>query len=107
MKAACNAFHFRHPEVWDLFVQFALEKAKQGHRNFGAQAVLERVRWETSGGAAAPELKINNNHAPFYARRFNKEHPEISGGEFFRTRAQLSEAAPANESPQYQRSSNP
>ena len=101
MRAACNEFHLQHPDVWRLFVKFALEKAALGYDHFGVGSVFERLRWETSKGGEEPELKINNNFRAFYARRFNRMHPYLGGGEFFRTRIQVSESVPANESPQY------
>jgi hypothetical protein len=88
IRQACQEFHDTHPEVWALFCQFALEKAALGYENFGVSGVFERVRWETSAGGEDPDLKINNNFKPFYARRFNRMHPELGGGEFFRVREQ-------------------
>lgn len=90
MREACRAFHKSHPEVWSLFCRFAMEKASRGFRHFGAKAVMERIRWETAGGATSPELKISNNHTAFYARRFNRLHPHISNGNFFRCHDQAS-----------------
>jgi hypothetical protein len=90
IRDACNAFHVKHPEVWRLFCQFALEMRDSGRSHYGAKAVMERVRWETDSGGRHPALKINNNFAAFYARRFAKVYPELA--EFFRTREQTSHA---------------
>ena len=91
MRLECIAFHDRHPEVWQLFHQFAMEKVNLGFRHYGVSAVMERVRWETDAGGGRKEpFKINNNFRAFYARRFNRMHPEISGGEFFWIREQSS-----------------
>lgn len=88
VRRQCQVFHVEHPDVWRLFCQFALEKAELGYEHFGARAVLERIRWETSAGGTSPDLKFNDHFVPFYARRFNRMHPELGGGEFFRVRAQ-------------------
>ena len=84
---AVNNFHKEHPEVWELFVKFTFEKINSGHEYYGAKSVMERVRWETSGGGIAP--KVNNNFVSFYARRFAEIYPDYS--KFFRTRLQTSE----------------
>jgi len=91
MRKECQRFHRAHPEVWTLFVSFAFEKIRLGYTHYGVGAVIERVRWETSGGASRPDFKINNNFRAFYARRFAKVFPEHK--DFFRTRVQKSARA--------------
>ena len=91
MRAECNQFHRDNPEVWTMFVRFSREKIALGYAHYGAKAVMERIRWETSTGASQPELKINDHYTAFYARRFN----QADGREFFRTRVQKSHAAEA------------
>ena len=88
LRDACNAFHVKHPEVWRLFCRFTLEMLATGRSHYGAKAIMERVRWETDAGGRSPALKINNNFAAFYARRFARLHPDHA--EFFRTREQTS-----------------
>jgi hypothetical protein len=89
MREACQLFHDTHQNVWHLFVSFAMQKYNRGFKHYGAKAVMERVRWETDAGnpiAPGLDFKLNNNHTAFYAARFNKMYPEISDGNFFRTR---------------------
>ena len=88
LREACQVFHEEHPEVWELFVRFTLERIDRGFEHYGARAIMERVRWETNAGGEDPELTINDHYAPFYARRFMGMHREH--GEFFRTREQTS-----------------
>ena len=95
MRRACQEFHDANPEVWELFVKFALEKAAVGYDHYGVSGVFERVRWETSVGGEEPELKINNNFKPFYARRFNLMNPHLGDGQFFRLREQITRHRPA------------
>ena len=59
MRIAVAQFHQCHPEVWELFVEFTLEKIHAGFGNYSAKAVIERVRWETNAGAKSPLLKID------------------------------------------------
>jgi hypothetical protein len=67
-------FHAEHPEVWDLFCMFAFGLIDKGFKRYSADAVMHRVRWETSAGrpnanGEAP-FKINNNFIAIYARAF-------------------------------------
>ncbi len=83
-------FHEKHPEVWKLFVIFTHERIRKGFQNFGAKAIMERVRWETAAPFLSEDAyKINNNHTAFYARWFMATYPEHEG--FFRLREQPSE----------------
>jgi len=97
MRAEAQRFHDEHPEVWRLFVHFTFDRINLGKKHYGAQAVLERVRWETDGGGGGQAFKINNNFVAFYARRFHAMYP--LHGDFFRLRTQLSKFAPASDDP--------
>lgn len=103
MERAFHAFIAEHPEVWRLFVRFTLEKIDRRYEHYGAHAMLERVRWETDTGADAPDLKLNNNFAAFFAREFHRTYPQHDG--FFRTRRQLSEGRCATGLPEPTRDS--
>ena len=91
MRRQCAAFHLEHPEVWDLFVQFAFDRINRNYRCYSADAIMHRVRWETAAGDAdkSDGYKINDHHVTFYARRFMRQYPQHEG--FFRTRVQTSE----------------
>ena len=97
LRRDCNRFHAEHPEVWDLFVKFTMEKVALGYDHYGVVGVFERLRWETNAGADVPELNINSSFRAFYARRFNKLHPHLGGGQFFRLRAQTSLSEPGRD----------
>jgi hypothetical protein len=73
-----------NPEIWNLFVRFTFDAINAGHRNYSADAVLHRVRWETSVASKGAEFKCNNNWTAFYARKFHKLYPQHKG--FFRLR---------------------
>lgn len=99
MREQCEKFHAEHPEVWELFVRFAKEKALIGFKHYSAMAVFQRVRWETdTGGDGVSTFKLNNNYVPFYARRFMRMYPHLDG--FFRTRRQTSASKPATNLPE-------
>lgn len=93
-----KAFHEAHPEVWELFQQFAFEKIGQGFKHYSANGIFERIRWEVSRPPPHPaDFKLNNNYRSFYSRRFHLKYPGHDG--FFRTREQTSNYAPATNLP--------
>ena len=99
MREQCAAFHVEHPEVWDMFVSFTFEMIDRGYKNYSAQSVIERIRWEKdAGGDGTTAFKINNNFTAFYSRRFMRMYPAYEG--IFRTRHQVSEDADAVNLPQ-------
>lgn len=94
MREQCQKFHQAHPEVWDLFVQYTQQMINKGYKNYSAQSVFERIRWEKdAGGDGTTTFKINNNFVAFYSRRYMRMYPEHDG--FFRLRHQVSNDASA------------
>lgn len=87
----CAAFHKAHPEVWAMFERFTLERISRGFQHYSARAIWHRIRWEMAKPDYQPgeEFKLNNNHTPFYARRFHRLHPKHA--DFFHTRRQISD----------------
>lgn len=69
-----DAWMAKHPDVYPLFVRFALEIASKRTR-FSAKAIVERLRWETAvrGGL---DFKIANAVTAYLARRFVRDFPE-------------------------------
>jgi|TARA_R100001244_G_scaffold132330_1_gene108247 hypothetical protein len=90
MKEQVQRFHNENPRVWDLFIQFTLDRIHKGFNNYSVNAVFERIRWEfdTLGTKDVCSFKLNNNYRAFYARRFMRIFPQYDG--FFRTREQTS-----------------
>lgn len=75
-----------NPRVWELFEQFTLMLIRRGFRHYSADAVLHRVRWETTVELRDGEgFKINNNWSAYYARKWIGRHPNHAN--FFRLRA--------------------
>jgi len=100
MRESVVEFHKEHPEVWDLFVLFTLEKINQGFSHYSARGIFHRIRWETDDPSYEKglEFKLNDHHSPFYSRRFMKIYPSHEG--FFRTRIQTSETRLATNLPE-------
>ena len=92
----CRQWHKENPQVWILFERFTFDRINRGFEHYSAQAIWERIRWETGTGADS-SFKLNNNYRGFYARAFEKMHPEHEG--FFRKRVQTSKHEPAVDLP--------
>lgn len=99
MREQVQEYHIKHPEVWDMFEDFAFAMIYRGYKNYSVNAIFERIRWEKdAGGDGINQFKIGNNYRAFYARRFMKKYPQHEG--FFRTRTQKSASQPATYLPE-------
>lgn len=77
-------FHERHPDVYRLFKQFALELLQAGRTRYSADAILHRVRWNFAVGDPNGDFRINDHWSSRYARMLMDECPAFRG--FFETR---------------------
>ena len=86
LEEAAKKFHLSNPNVWALYVRFTREMSERGFSNYSANAIFERIRWETDtvGEDGKSTFKVNNNHRPYYARWYMNRFPEHKG--FFRIR---------------------
>jgi hypothetical protein len=60
-------------EVFEGFCEFADEALKGGMTQFGAQAVVERLRWEKTIASPLPQtsdFKVRNDFTPLLAREY-------------------------------------
>jgi hypothetical protein len=76
LQAAFEKFDGGNPHVWDYFVRFAFEAIERGHKRLSTKLIIERIRWEVYMTTASDDdFKINNNHAPYYARKWRIKFP--------------------------------
>lgn len=99
MRAECEEFHRKNPEIWQAFVRLTFDRIGKGFRHYSTQAIFEAIRWEmdVATGDGLSSFKLNNNFCAFYGRRFMRAFPEYAG--FFRTRRQKSELDPPSNLP--------
>lgn len=83
-EAAWRDFHEANPNVYRLIDRFTKQAINAGFKHYGMMSIIQRVRWHTQIETDDQSFKINNNHAPYYARHFMEQNPEHKG--FFRTR---------------------
>jgi len=76
-------FHEDNPGVFNLFKKFTFQIIARGHKHFSADAIVHRIRWESSIETTDKDFKISNNHVMFYGRLFMSMYPEHK--ELFRT----------------------
>jgi hypothetical protein len=100
-----KAFDRNNPTIWIHFRNFALRALHAGVPHYSADAILHRIRWhievETRGAGEVreQELKINNNHAAFYARKFREEYPRHA--DFFQIRHSKADGEIVGAAPQH------
>jgi hypothetical protein len=83
LAAKFAEYDARNPAIWELFQHFTFAIMNAGQTHYSADAILHRVRWETTV-TSTETFKINNNYSAFYARKFMMSYPQYDG--FFRTR---------------------
>ena len=87
LKRKFDVYISENPRVYEMFEMFAMKVIATGRKNFGAKAVIERMRWYTAIETNT-YFKLNNNYTAFLVRMFEERNPLYKG--FFRTR--ISEA---------------
>ena len=85
---AFKKFHYKHPEVWNLFAKYAQDAIRSGQKNYSAKAIIERIRWHITIDNNNDDVKLNNNFTAYYGRMFHAAHPQHDG--FFRNRMRKS-----------------
>jgi len=99
MRQQVIEFTKDNPDVWRLFCDFTFDRINKGFKNYSANAIFERIRWEKDiGGDGVAQFKLNNNYRAFYARAFMRKYPEHNG--FFRIREQISKEEYASNLPE-------
>lgn len=76
--------HAENPKIYERFKTYARQLRQAGREYHSAQAIIERVRWDSMVSSATEQFKINNNHPSCYARMLMIEDPSFIG--FFRRR---------------------
>ncbi len=69
-----DEFDAANPEVWKLFVMFAMEVLRAGHKRYSSDAILHRIRWhstiEVHGGKP---WKLNDHFTRYYSEKWQRE----------------------------------
>ena len=77
-------FHADNPNVYEWLKQSAIQLKANGHKKWGMKSLIEVMRWQVAMQTTDPVFKINNNHAPYYARYLMDMEPSLRG--FFNIR---------------------
>jgi len=77
-------FHKKNPQVYEWLVKSAMQLQANGHKKWGMKSLIEVMRWQVAMQTTDPIFKINNNHAPYYARYIMHMNPSLDG--FFNIR---------------------
>lgn len=70
-----------NPRIWELFVRYSFEKISQGYQQYSANAVMQRVRWESDAALedGDQEFRIRDFWVAFYSRKFLSQFPHYKG----------------------------
>lgn len=68
-------YHLDNPHIYQEFKKFTFKAMAKGFKHYGAKAIFEIIRFET-GVKGNDQFKVNNNYTPYFARLFEKDHPE-------------------------------
>ena len=68
-----------NPHIWEEFVEQSDKAWDDGYRRVGAHFIMHIIRWKTPIRANTGEYKVNNNHFPYYARKYLDIYPEKEG----------------------------
>lgn len=75
-------FDHENPMYYKAFVKLAKEIRGQGHRRYGAQTIMERLRWESEVRDPSHKYKlsnpIKNRLCARFVRKLLKEDPSFS-----------------------------
>lgn len=84
-----------NPQIYQLFVRFAIQAINKGMKRIGGRFLFERIRWEVYVETSAQDYKINNNFAPHYVRKFIREYPDWANR--FETRRLRADSIPVDD----------
>ena len=77
-------FHKDNPHVWQEFERLTFRAISAGRKAYSAWVIINLIRWNYEIKTKSGDFKINNNHIAYFARLFEKVHPEYEG--FFKLR---------------------
>lgn len=72
-------YNAENPHIYAAFERFTLQVIESGRKYFSARAIYERIRWQTLIEDNSVTFKLSDHPMPFYARLFEKNHPEYQG----------------------------
>lgn len=82
---AFHKFHKKHPEVLDFLVQEIQLRIDHGFKAFSYHSLWQYARWKLEMERGPGDtFKMNDHHAPLYARAICILHPEFNGLAEFR-----------------------
>lgn len=78
-------FHRENPQIWREFYYATVALLSKGVRHYGAKAIFEHLRYESTVSQGEGAWKLNNDWTALYARLWKIKHP--AHGNFFETRS--------------------
>jgi hypothetical protein len=74
-----HEFDQQNPELFKAMLRTAQNMKSEGRRIFGVSAIIEEMRYSSSGTHQTDQFKINASNAAFYARKLQMVDPSLCG----------------------------
>jgi hypothetical protein len=74
-----HEFDQQNPELFKAMLRTAQNMKSEGRRIFGVSAIIEEMRYSSSGTHQTDQFKINASNAAFYARKLQLVDPSLCG----------------------------
>ena len=72
-------FHTANPHIWETIELYANKAISNGVKRWSMRSILEVIRWDSAISTSSRGYKVNDHLSPYYARHWNKVHPEYEG----------------------------
>lgn len=74
-----DRFHELNPHVYEALRVLARDLVRAGRQRLGINMLVEVLRWQRMLRTEGDDYKLNNNYAPFYARKLMADDPYLAG----------------------------
>jgi hypothetical protein len=83
VQSKFQKYHTANPDVYKLFLQYAREVKAAGFTQYGAWAIMNRIRWHHDINKRRTDgFKISNDYIAWYARKALEDYPTEFKGFF-------------------------
>ena len=89
-----KAFHSENPHVFSEFEFLARQMRQAGQKQYSAQAIIYRMRWDHDLKTTGEPFKITNDFTSIYARLLCWKYPDFEG--FFKMHNQGKSVKPGD-----------
>jgi len=82
--AKALAFTIRHPDIWQMFCDYADQLIEAGHMRNSADNIMHQIRWDLRLKKDPRARLLNNDYTAGFSRIWLSQHPHYP--DFFERR---------------------